>query len=167
MDMSRLESGALRFQWEECDLVDILEDVVRRFGVEACEHPLDLIREAGTALCTIDRRFMERVIWNLLDNAAKYSPRQAPIRVQVGSISDTVYFSVIDFGTGIALSEREHIFERFYRGTTTETTAGCGLGLAICRAVVDVHGGTISVQSSLGSGSTFTVELPSGSRSTR
>jgi signal transduction histidine kinase len=160
MDMSRLESGLLRFEWDECDLVDILQDVTIRFGAAARENPLQLIRETATAWCTIDRRFMERVIWNLLDNAAKYSPPEMPIRVHVGSRSETVYFKVVDGGVGIGAAEREQIFQRFYRGTATETASGCGLGLAICRAVVDVHGGTIDVQSELGHGSTFTVELP-------
>jgi signal transduction histidine kinase len=104
---------------------------------------------------------MERVVWNLLDNAVKYSGTGAPIVVRVGCVGTGVHFSVADRGVGIGAADRERIFERFVRGATaTSTTPGSGLGLAICRAVVNVHGGTLTVQSEPGRGSTFCVDLP-------
>jgi signal transduction histidine kinase len=161
LDMSRLEAGTLRFEWESCDLLEVLQDVLRRFAPNAPDHPLDLVAETPSAHCTVDRRFMERVVWNLLDNAVKYSGTGAPIVVRVGCVGTGVHFSVADRGVGIGAADRERIFERFVRGATaTSTTPGSGLGLAICRAVVNVHGGTLTVQSEPGRGSTFCVDLP-------
>jgi signal transduction histidine kinase len=161
LDMSRLEAGTLRFEWEACDLVAVLADVLRRFEPLASDHPLQLAAESPSAQCIVDRRFMERVVWNLLDNAVKYSAAGTPIVVHVRCAPTGVRFSVVDHGIGISAADRERIFERFVRvGRLTNSTSGCGLGLAICRAVVNVHGGSLTVESEPSHGSTFSVDLP-------
>ncbi|HEU0025666.1 MAG TPA: ATP-binding protein, partial [Ktedonobacterales bacterium] len=104
----------------------------------------------------------EEVLMNLLDNATKYSPRQGRIRVRGEVTSDEVIVRVSDSGQGIPLREQERIFERYQRveSAATRRTQGAGLGLYICRAILEAHGGRIWVQSELGHGSTFSFSLP-------
>jgi len=160
LDMSRLEAGTLQFEWELCDLADLVQDLLNRSEALVPDHRVRLAIDTIESRCVVDRRFLERVIWNLVDNAAKYSPPGSLITVRIDRDATGILLGVEDQGTGIPPEERERIFERFVRGTSAGKTGGSGLGLAICRAIVDVHGGTISVQSEPGHGSIFTVRLP-------
>jgi signal transduction histidine kinase len=109
-----------------------------------------------------DRDRIEEVLLNLLDNAIKYSPRQPHITIACYATGDEVIVSLSDTGMGIALREQEQIFDRFQRSgdPVTQTTPGAGLGLYICRAIVEAHGGRIWVESTLREGSTFSFSLP-------
>jgi signal transduction histidine kinase len=102
------------------------------------------------------------VILNLLDNAVKYSPRGRRIRVTGQVTGEEVIVHIVDLGQGIPLREQERIFERFQRvdNASTRRTQGAGLGLFICRAILEAHGGRIWVRSELGQGSTFSFSLP-------
>ena len=160
LDMSRLEAGTLQFEWERCDLAELVQDLVEPVGVAGTRPPDPSRRDAADPRWVVDRRFLERVIWNLIDNAAKYSPPGSPVTVRIARDATGMRLSVADQGIGIAVEERERIFERFVRGARVGKTGGTGLGLAICRAIVEVHGGTISVESEPGEGSVFTVWLP-------
>src|SRR6185437_6597163 len=115
-----------------------------------------------TPLVLADRERIEEVLMNLLDNAVKYSAKGQRIRVRGEVTDDDVIVNVTDAGQGIPLREQERIFERFQRvdSSTTRSTQGAGLGLYICRAIVDAHGGRIWVRSELGHGSTFSFSLP-------
>jgi signal transduction histidine kinase len=117
---------------------------------------------AETPLVYADRGRIEEVLLNLLDNAVKYSPRGQDIRVRGQVADDEVIVSVTDAGQGIPLREQERIFERFQQldNTASRRTPGTGLGLYICRAIVEAHGGRIWVRSELGAGSTFFFSLP-------
>ncbi len=99
---------------------------------------------------------------NLLTNAHEYSPEGASIEVNARAVGDEVEIAVTDNGPGIPESQLEHIFERFTRGDAglTQRVGGTGLGLAISKSLVEVHGGTIEVESTLGQGSTFSIRLP-------
>jgi signal transduction histidine kinase len=160
LDMSRLEACTLRFEWEACDLGELVNDLLDRSASLVPDHRLQLNINTDDTRCVVDRRFLERVIWNLVENAAKYSPAGSEITVSIARDDSGILLSVTDRGVGIAPDERDRIFERFVRGSGVGSTGGCGLGLAICRAIVAVHDGTIAVESTPGEGSTFTVHLP-------
>jgi signal transduction histidine kinase len=160
LDMSRLEAGTVQFEWEPCDLADLVRDLLSRSEALVPDHAVSLLVDTTEPECVVDRRFLERVIWNLVENAAKYSPAGSPIVVRIARDDSGVLISVADRGIGIDPSERERIFERFVRGAGVGKTGGTGLGLAICRAIVEVHGGAIAIDSEPNHGSTFTVSLP-------
>jgi two-component system sensor histidine kinase KdpD len=108
-----------------------------------------------------DGAMIEKVVSNLLENAAKYSKPGSPITISAEEANDKVSLSIADQGAGIEPSEQALIFERFYRGRSQALgTSGTGMGLAISRAIVDAHGGSIGVTSQPGRGSVFTLTMP-------
>ena len=115
---------------------------------------------------TGDRELLSKVICNLLENAAKYSSASSPISVTAEVHDRTLATSVADRGIGIDPAEQDLIFDRLYRSRTqTEGPAGTGMGLAICRAIIDAHHGELKVTSQLGQGSVFTFTLPLAAQS--
>ena len=130
-----------------------------------CSSLLDS-REVKVSLPTLplvmaDADFITKVLTNLVENAAKYSPAGSPIRISAERKDGVVNVSVADRGMGIDLSEQSLIFERFYRASVpSQQTWGTGMGLAISRAIIDAHHGTLSVTSQLGEGSVFSFTLP-------
>jgi signal transduction histidine kinase len=102
------------------------------------------------------------VLSNLLENALKYTPEDRPVQVTVEPLRNRVRVSVIDHGEGISKEQQADLFKPFTRGRTDreERVSGLGLGLSVCRGIVELHGGTIGVVSELGAGSTFYFELP-------
>ena len=106
---------------------------------------------------SVDSKVIAEVIYNLLDNAAKYSPKNSTIEIRVGRDGDKIRFSVEDEGKGIAESEREKVFQKFYRAD--KTAKGFGMGLAIVRGIVEAHGGRIWIEDGA-KGSRFVFDLP-------
>jgi signal transduction histidine kinase len=109
-----------------------------------------------------DAEALTRALWNLLDNAAKYSSKGTPVRVSVRRADQQVLVDVADHGIGIARADRDRIFQKFVRGAEAGRTAarGLGIGLALVKQIVEAHGGTVRVASEPGQGSTFTLALP-------
>ena len=108
-----------------------------------------------------DKAWIEKVLANLLGNAAKYSPVDQPIFISADPQKEMLAISVADRGAGIDPMEQSLIFDKFYRGQGQRSrVSGTGMGLAICRAIVSAHGGTIAVTSQIGHGSVFTFTLP-------
>jgi two-component system sensor histidine kinase KdpD len=130
-----------------------------------CSSLLDS-REVKVRLPTLplvkaDEEFITKVLTNLIENAAKYSPAGSPISISAERKDGMVSVNVADRGIGIDLSEQSLIFERFYRASVpSQQTWGTGMGLAISRAIIDAHHGTLSVTSQLGEGSVFSFTLP-------
>lgn len=158
LDLSRIEAGAVNPQTDWADLTDALgraaEQVERRFG----EQRIGLDVPVGLPLVRADPAQLERVFSNLLENAMKFSPHGAPVRVSGGSGGGRVTIRVTDSGPGIPASRRREIFEPFVRGSGP--SPGSGLGLAICRGLVEANGGEISLEGRAGPGSTFAVAFP-------
>lgn len=162
LDMARLESGAVRLnrQWQP------LEEVVGS-AIGACAsllegRPLKVRLAPDLPLLHLDAVLIERVLVNLLENAAKYTPAQTPITIEAHAETDSVVVAVNDQGPGLP-SGREHaIFEKFERGRKEGATAGVGLGLAICRAIMRAHGGSIHGETRATGGASFILTIPRG-----
>lgn len=159
---SRIQAGGLTMERGELDLSEMARSVVRRFHARSPDRKISARFPAETPLVYADRGRIEEVLLNLLDNAVKYSPKGQDIRVRGQVTDDEVIVSVTDAGQGIPIRERERIFERFQQldNSSSRRAPGAGLGLYICRAIVEAHGGRIWVHSELGVGSTFSFSLP-------
>jgi PAS domain S-box-containing protein len=159
---SRIQAGGLKMERTELDLAEVTRSVVRRFAARSPDREISVRFPADFPLVLADRERIEEVLFNLLDNAAKYSAKGQRIRVRGRVTPGDVVVGVTDMGQGIPLREQERIFERFQRidNSSARRTQGAGLGLYICRAIVEAHGGHIAVRSALGRGSTFSFSLP-------
>jgi signal transduction histidine kinase len=172
LDVSRLHGGRLDISIAEVDLAEVASDVVERARTTATAFSSDVTLEtpapragagAGAVVGRWDRSRVDQVLTNLLSNAIKYGAGK-PILVRVGiepSADGTRgYVSVTDHGIGIAAADHARIFERFERAVSRTHYSGLGLGLWISRQIAETLGGTITVTSKLGEGSTFTLWLP-------
>jgi signal transduction histidine kinase len=162
LDAASLEAGALRLQREPVRVERIAERVLAQRRLLARGFSLQLETRPGLPLADADPLRLEQVLANLVDNAIKYSPHGGPIRVRVlARDAAQLAISVADRGDGIAPEHLDRLFDRFYRVEGTRAgIKGAGLGLFICKSLVESHGGTISVESQLGLGTTFTFTLP-------
>jgi len=161
LDISQIERGALRLDCEWHDLQSILDDVMQ--GIEPLHGCKRIVLDvpAPQPLLFVDRDRFVQLLYNLIDNACKYSPTHSLVSIRVKWTSNEITFDVADRGRGIAFGERERIFNRFYRGESARsTTRSIGIGLAICRGIVEAHGGTISLAESSDQGSTFRFHIP-------
>jgi signal transduction histidine kinase len=162
---SRIQAGGLQMDIMPLDLSSLVQTVALRLRVKHPEVTVRLDLAPNLPAVMADRDRIEEVLQNLLDNAVKYSPKQRIITVAAHATSNEVIVSVSDAGMGIALRDQEQIFERFQRvggnaGSQARSTQGAGLGLYICRAIIEAHGGHIWVDSALHQGSTFSFSLP-------
>jgi two-component system phosphate regulon sensor histidine kinase PhoR len=159
---SRLDRGEVTVERDHIDVAELA-----RGTVDAMQPHLgvDVTLDAPpSAFATGDRDRIQQILINLLDNAAKFSPRGGGITVSVSQDADHVRLAVADQGVGIAPSEQQAIFEKFYRVDPhqTETPGGTGLGLYICGELAERMDGKVTVESEPGRGSTFALELPRG-----
>jgi PAS domain S-box-containing protein len=159
---SRIEAGGLHMEIAPLDLEPLIQGVVRRFQARSPDVELKVQLPPTLPLVMADRDRIEEVLQNLLDNAIKYSPRQRTVTVTCSTVGDEVIVSVSDQGMGISLRDQERLFQRFQRidHPSTAGRPGAGLGLYICRAIIEAHGGRIWVESTLHQGSTFSFSLP-------
>ncbi len=165
--LSRLESVTPGLKPESADLAALVHGVIDDYQVRAenAGHPLALHTEGGADVSTvvrIDPLRVTQVLGNLLDNALKHTPRGARIDVTLRPRADEVQVSVRDTGPGIPADDLPHVFERFYRVDKgrSRDTGGTGLGLSIVKHIVQLHGGRVWVESTLGMGSEFHFTLP-------
>jgi signal transduction histidine kinase len=163
LDLARLESGRIQFNVQVFDLKPLLEECSDMMEGKAFENGLSLELEVQPGLPSLkaDRDKIKQVLINLVSNGIKYNRPGGKILIQAGFELKQFIVNVSDTGLGINQSDLDHLFERFYRvKSTEEITSGTGLGLAICKRIVEAHGGNIEVASELGAGTTFTVFLP-------
>lgn len=159
---SRIQAGGLQMELAPLDLSHLVQGVVRRLQAKSPDFTVTLDLPPNLPTVMADRDRIEEVLQNLLDNAIKYSPRQRNLTVACKATGDEVIVIVSDTGMGISLRDQEHIFNRFHRvgDSMAHSMPGAGLGLYICRAIVEAHGGQIWVDSTLHEGSTFSFSLP-------
>ena len=166
LDFARIEAGRMQASYAATDLSALTADLASSFraAVERAGLGFNVSCEALPEPVFVDREMWERVVFNLLSNAFKFTLTGA-IRVSLRRADGAVELAVSDTGSGIPDSELDRIFERFHRvaGDRARTHEGSGIGLALVHELVRLHGGTISVSSVLGEGSTFVVRLPTGS----
>lgn len=160
LDVSRIAAGRLELDRDEMDLAALVREVALRFQNEQTAGGSEISIGADPPVTGCWDRFrLDQVITNLLSNAIKYGGGK-PVQIEVGADDDMARIAVRDQGMGIAPEDLSRIFDRFERATPTKSQSGLGLGLYICRRLVEAHGGTIKVSSQVGEGSTFTVEFP-------
>jgi heavy metal sensor kinase len=164
MDISEAESGTLQLHREAVTLADVVARAVDLYRDVADAKGVTLAADAAPDVVVVaDRTRLEQVAANLIDNAVKYTPPGGRVDVEVRRAEDAAILRVRDTGPGIAPDELPHIFDRLFRGDTSRTERGLGLGLSLVKAIVEAHGGTVDVVSEPGRGSVFTVSLPLGS----
>jgi signal transduction histidine kinase len=164
LDLSRIDSGIFPLDMRWGDLRDPVRSVVEAHAEVAELRGVALVSEVPTnpVMLRFDRERLNQLLTNLVGNALKFTPRGGEIVVALAEAPENAVVEVRDSGPGIPETELPHVFDRFFRGTNVgeARASGSGLGLAIVRSIVEMHGGSIRVASSVGRGSTFTVELP-------
>ncbi len=164
LDLSKLEAGAMQLRARRRDLVPFFRGLVMAFASRAERDgvTLSFSTEKESIELAFDAEKLEKVVTNLLSNAFNFTPGGGKIRVKLRSTLEAVDFSVQDTGEGVPAEELPHLFDRFYQvdGSSTRRHEGTGIGLALTKDLVELHGGAIDVESEPGFGTTFTVRLP-------
>lgn len=159
LDMVRLESGTLKLNMKWCDLQDIVGVVLREARDILSGHPVNVDIPPDIPSVMADFILIEQVLVNLLENAAKYSRPDTPISISVSVMGKEVVTTVTDAGHPISGTEREHVFDKFYRQDSLKHISGTGLGLSICKGIIEAHGGRIWTEPSPGYGNRFSFSL--------
>jgi two-component system sensor histidine kinase KdpD len=167
LDMTKLESGAVAPNAALHDLSEVVGSALRRAGKILSRHKVELELGANLPMIHLDAVLFEQVLFNLLDNAAKYAPEGTTIRMQGWQETESVYLQILDEGDGVPSGDFERIFDKFYRAQKADhVRAGTGLGLAISRGFVEAMQGTIVAGNRTDrTGAVFTIRLPIPSES--
>ena len=164
LNFGRMEAGAMQYRFDTIDPAELVHEVTREFqrSIDGAGCAIEVRIQDDAPLVRADRAALDCVIWNLLDNAFKYSPECRTVWVDVERENGSVAIRVRDRGRGILPAEQQRIFEKFVRGEGAKESSipGTGIGLAMVRHIVAAHGGEIRLESTPGEGSTFTVLLP-------
>lgn len=164
LDVTRIAAGRLLIERGPVAIGPLLHRIVELERAADPERVITLAVPEGELTIDADAARLEQVLLNLIENARKYSPPQCPIHVRSRLVGDALSIEVEDQGIGVPPEDQEHIFDRFHRATNVDKgVTGLGLGLHIAREIIRAHGGTLTVQSTAGHGSTFTITLPLGS----
>jgi signal transduction histidine kinase len=157
LDLQRLEQGTVTLVSVPVDIGELLSEQAELFRAQSARHQLDVVLPDGPVRALGDRDRLAQVMANLLSNAIKYSPDGGRVSVEAVPNGTKVTVSVRDEGIGIPVDQQAHVFEKFFRAETPEARSigGTGLGLALCRELVEAHGGRIGFESEAGRGSTF------------
>lgn len=161
LEMTRLESGSVNIEKEWQLLEEVVGTALLRLDPLLEDHPMNTTLPEDLTLVPIDALLIEQVLVNLLENAVKYSPAGSPIDLSASKEGQEVVVEIADRGLGLPSGEEDRIFDKFYR-VHPATAGGVGLGLAICRAAVEAHGGRIWAENRDGGGAVFRFTLPLG-----
>jgi two-component system cell cycle sensor histidine kinase PleC len=163
LDMAKIEAGRIRLDFEELDLDTLLTETTRVIAERAREKQLDLVTRISPELgLRADRRALKQIMLNLLSNAVKFTPAGGRVTVRGRTNDDCIVLAIADTGIGIskdALAKLGRPFEQV-ESQLTKSHQGSGLGLAISKSLVELHGGKMSIRSSLGKGTLVVVRLP-------
>jgi PAS domain S-box-containing protein len=163
LDLGRIEAG-MGLSITSIPIESVVQEVLGMYRPQAVNKQISLDVEVGEGMEPIlaDPTLVRQALANLIDNAIKYTPAGGEVRIEVEQYDHSQWIRVMDTGVGIAPTDQARLFEKFYRAQRGENLAekGLGLGLAIVKSIVEQHGGRVSVESKLGRGSTFTIEMP-------
>jgi PAS domain S-box-containing protein len=165
LDVSRIITGKYRLEVRATEVADVIESAVESVlpAAQARDIRLQRVLDSGHCLVSGDPARLQQVVWNLLTNAIKFTPKGGRVQIRLERVNSHVEIIVSDTGAGISADVLPHVFERFHQADSTSTRShgGLGLGLAIVRHIVELHGGTAAATSlGLGQGTTFTIALP-------
>jgi signal transduction histidine kinase len=163
LDLSKIEAGRMELELTDFDLPQAIDNALTLVRERAGRRGIALEHSVDERLGEIrgDERKVKQVLLNLLSNALKFTPAGGRVEVRAGLVDGMAQISVTDTGVGIAPEDQEAVFEEFRQvGTAEKKAEGTGLGLALCRKFVELHGGRIWVKSHVGVGSTFTFTIP-------
>ena len=160
IETSRLEEGRLELNKQRFDVVEVTDTAIDGVKMLLRGHDLKIDEPTAPLEADIDRDRFQMVIRNLLSNAAKFSPAGSDITVRIQRENSNATVAVIDKGVGITLEDQSRLFTRFGRIQTTQHVQGTGLGLWLSREIARMHDGDLTVQSALGTGSTFVLAVP-------
>jgi two-component system sensor histidine kinase KdpD len=164
-EMAQLDANKVEFRFESAPIGGPVEEALSEVKQLLVQHPVEVRIPAGLPNARMDSAHVKEVLVHLLENAAKYSPPGAPIRItaEAKDNNQTLMVNIADRGPGIDDFEQSLVFEKFYRGRNQRVQVhGTGMGLAICKAIVEAHGGRLGLTSQLGHGSVFYFSLPVG-----
>ncbi|MEH2177798.1 scytonemin biosynthesis sensor histidine kinase [Nostoc sp.] len=157
---SKAESAKINYDPKPLELVRFCNDLVAQMQMSFSRVPINFVSQDNSLIACIDKKLLEPILKNLLDNAIKYSTSNIAINLELSCQNEKVIFQVKDKGIGISVVDQQRIFEPFYRGSNIDHIPGTGLGLSILKTLIDLHHGQVTVKSQLDVGTTFTVILP-------
>ena len=160
LDAARMEEGKFKVTIEPCDIGKVAREVCARQQEMSQTHVISYDLAGLPVTIQADTDSLEQALTNLFSNAVKYAPDAPDIEIKGYTEGDQVVITVRDQGVGIDEDELDRIGERFFRAKTSTGTAGTGLGLNLAKTLVEMHGGSVSIESKNGEGSTFTIRLP-------
>ncbi len=160
LDMTRIESGAIRVKKELNSLEEVVGAALARLDTRLRGRTVTVQLPDNLPLVPFDSVLVEQVLINLLENAIKYTPLAAPIEIGATLLAENVIVTIADHGPGIARGDEERIFDKFYRARSVTNGGGVGLGLTVCRGIVQAHGGKIWVEPRSEGGTQFRFTLP-------
>lgn len=160
LDMARLDAGVVELNKQWHPLEEIIGTVLTRLHQQLADRVVKVKLPAGIPMIYVDAVLIEQVLINLLENAIRYTPQGSELEINADLSAYAVEIAVADRGPGIPKGREEHLFEKFYQARHEAAQSGVGLGLAICRAIVEVHGGRINAQNRMDGGAVFTFVLP-------
>lgn len=158
--ISRLESGIITIRPQKGNLQKLIDDAIMQISPKAISKEIDIKTELTNGIAYYDPKWTVEAIFNVLDNAVKYSPPRSKIKVNVINYELFSRIDITDQGIGITASEQSKIFTRFYRSPMVNEKEGVGIGLFLSRAILSAGAGYLKVSSKLGAGSTFSIFLP-------
>jgi two-component system sensor histidine kinase KdpD len=162
LDMARIESGGVKLNLEWQPLEEVIGTALDATRGILKQHRIEVRLPPDLPLVRFDALLIERVLVNLLENAAKYTPAGSTVTIAAEAVADYLSVSVSDNGPGLPIGREDAVFEKFTRGHRESATPGVGLGLAICRAIIESHGGKIRGLNRPGGGASFNFTLPLG-----
>ncbi|CAG0989276.1 partial two-component system, OmpR family, sensor histidine kinase KdpD, partial [Anaerolineae bacterium] len=160
LDMARLDAGAVELNKQWYPLEEIIGSVLTRLQKQLSDRTVTVKLPAGIPMIYVDAVMIEQVLINLLENVVRYTPMHSPVTITAELSNTAVEIAIADQGAGIPKDSEHKLFEKFYRVRHESAQSGVGLGLAICRAIVEAHGGTIKAENRATGGAIFSFILP-------
>ena len=162
LSITRLEEGRMNFNMSSQLIDEVIEEAVSHIKQTENRHPIAVECEDGILMAKMDAKLIIQVILNLIDNAMKYTQSGTEIRITAEKKQGYIYVNIIDCGPGIPDEIKAHVFEMFFTGNNkiADSRRSLGLGLALCKSIVEAHGGKITLTDNLPHGAKFTFSLP-------